>query len=48
VRDTGSADIEAFPNELRAAAADEQCGRYLYPVVQAVHEEYLKKYLNGK
>jgi hypothetical protein len=34
--------------ELRAAAADEQCGRHLYPVIEAIHDEYMKEYLNGK
>ena len=34
--------------ELRAAVADEQCGRHLYPVVEAVHDEYLTDYLEGK
>jgi hypothetical protein len=34
--------------ELRAAAADEQCGRHLYPIVEAVYNEYQTGYLNGK
>lgn len=34
--------------ELRAAAADEQCGRDLYPVIEAIHDEYLTEYLNGR
>ncbi|WP_433648840.1 hypothetical protein ACQP2C_17785 [Micromonospora zamorensis] len=34
--------------ELQAAAADGACGRWLYPVAQVVHREYLDRYLAGK
>lgn len=35
-------------NELRAAAADFRCGPLLYPVATAVHQEHLRRYLDGK
>ncbi|RQX03903.1 hypothetical protein DLJ58_29020 [Micromonospora arida] len=34
--------------ELQGAAADGACGRWLYPVAQVVHREYLDRYLAGK
>lgn len=33
--------------EIKAAVADWECGKVLYPVVTGVHQEYMDRYLAG-